>query len=58
VQDYDAGKPMEIESQLMTPLAFARAAEVPTPTLDALARLSAFKAVAKGLYSVQSLPVQ
>jgi len=58
VQDYDAGKPMEIESQFMAPLAFARAAEVPTPTLDALAQLSAFKAVAKGLYSPQTVPVQ
>ena len=48
--DYDAGKPMEVESQFMAPLAFARAAGVPTPTLDALIALSAFKARAKNLY--------
>jgi 2-dehydropantoate 2-reductase len=50
VNDYEAGKPMEIESQFMTPLAFARAAGVPTPTLDTLVPLAAFKAAAKGLY--------
>jgi 2-dehydropantoate 2-reductase len=58
VQDYHCGRPMEIEAQFMAPLAFARAAKVPTPTLDALAQLCAFKAVAKGLYSVPSLPLQ
>ncbi len=51
VQDYDAGKPMEIESQIVTPLAFARAAGLAAPVLDALARLCVFKAAAKGLYS-------
>lgn len=50
VNDYEAGKPMEIESQFMTPLAFARAADVPTPTLDTLIPLAAYKAAAKGLY--------
>jgi 2-dehydropantoate 2-reductase len=58
VHDYDTGRPMEIESQLMTPLAFARAAGVRTPTLEALAHLCAFKAAAKDLYSPQRLPVQ
>ena len=58
VHDYDTGRPMEIESQLMTPLAFARAAGVQTPTLDALAHLCAFKAAAKSLYSPQRVPVQ
>ena len=50
VQDYDAGKPMEVESQLLAPMAFARKAGVPTPTLDVLTRLATFKATAKGLY--------
>ena len=50
VNDYEAGKPMEIESQFITPLAFARAARLPTPALDALVPLAAFKAAAKGLY--------
>ena len=50
VQDYDAGKPMEVESQFLVPMAFAREAGVPTPTLDVLTRLAAFKAASKGLY--------
>lgn len=50
VQDYDAGKPMEVEAQFLTPMSFAREAGVPTPTLDVLTRLAAFKAAAKGLY--------
>src|SRR3989475_1633267 len=36
LQDYERGRPMEIEAQLMAPLAFGRAAGVATPTLDAL----------------------
>ena len=50
VQDYELGRPMEVEAQLAMPLAFARAAGVATPTLDALVALVAHKARAKGLY--------
>jgi 2-dehydropantoate 2-reductase len=50
LQDYERGRPMEIEAQLMAPLALARAAKVATPTLDVLVPLAAFKAAAKGLY--------
>ena len=50
LQDYERGRPMEIEAQLMAPLELARAARVATPTLDALAALTAYKAAAKGLY--------
>jgi 2-dehydropantoate 2-reductase len=50
LQDYELGRPMEIEAQLMAPLAFARAARVATPVLDALVPLVAHKAAAKGLY--------
>jgi 2-dehydropantoate 2-reductase len=50
LQDYERGRPMEIESQLMAPLAFARAAGVATPTLDMIIPLAAHKAAAKGLY--------
>ena len=50
LQDYERGRPMEIEAQLMAPLAFARAAGVPTPTLDMVLPLAAHKAAAKGLY--------
>jgi 2-dehydropantoate 2-reductase len=50
LQDYERGRPMEIESQLMAPLAFARAAGVATPTLDMVIPLAAHKAASKGLY--------
>lgn len=50
LQDYELGRPMEIEAQLMAPLALARAAGVATPTLDTLVPLAAHKAAAKGLY--------
>ena len=50
LQDYERGRPMEIEAQLMAPLALARAAGVATPTLDVLMPLAARKAAAKGLY--------
>ena len=54
LQDYERGRPMEIEAQLMAPLAFARAGAVQTPALDALVPVAAFKAAARGLY--QSVP--
>jgi 2-dehydropantoate 2-reductase len=50
MQDYERGRPMEIDAQIMLPLAFARAAGVPAPTLEALAALLAHKAAGKGLY--------
>jgi 2-dehydropantoate 2-reductase len=50
LQDYARGRPMEIEAQLMAPVALARAANVATPALDVLVPLAAFKAAAKGLY--------
>ena len=50
MQDYERGRPMEIDAQIMLPLEFARAAGVPAPTLEALAPLLAHKAQAKGLY--------
>jgi 2-dehydropantoate 2-reductase len=50
LQDYERGRPMEIEAQLKAPLELARAAGIATPTLDALVALTAYKAAAKGLY--------
>jgi 2-dehydropantoate 2-reductase len=50
LQDYERGKPMEIEALLAAPLAFARAARTPAPTLEAIVPLLVFKAAAKGLY--------
>ncbi|HUQ76031.1 MAG TPA: 2-dehydropantoate 2-reductase [Burkholderiales bacterium] len=51
LQDYERGRAMEVETQLMAPLLLARAAKVHTPTLDVLVPLVAAKASAKGLYS-------
>jgi 2-dehydropantoate 2-reductase len=51
LQDYEAGRPMEIEAQLAAPLAFARAAGTAAPTLDALVALAVHKAASKGLYT-------
>jgi 2-dehydropantoate 2-reductase len=50
LQDYERGRPMEIDAQLTAPLAMARKAGVPTPTLDTLVTLCVHKAAAKGLY--------
>lgn len=51
LQDYERGRPMEIEALLVTPHAMARSAGVPTPTLDILIPLAAHKAASKGLYT-------
>lgn len=51
LQDYERGRPMEVEAQFMAPLAFARAAGVPAPTLESLLAVAAFRAAAKGLYA-------
>jgi 2-dehydropantoate 2-reductase len=51
MQDYERGRPMEIDAQIMMPLEFARAAGVLAPTLEALAPLLAHKARVKQLYT-------
>jgi 2-dehydropantoate 2-reductase len=51
LQDYERGRPMEIEAQLVATLAFARVANVAAPVLETLVPLVAFKAAAKGLYA-------
>ena len=50
LQDYERGRPMEIDALLAAPLEFARAAGVAAPTLEAIVALVVFKAAAKGLY--------
>lgn len=50
LQDYERGRPMEVEALLIAPHVMARAAGVATPTLDVLIPLAAHKAAAKGLY--------
>lgn len=51
LQDYERGRPMEIESQIMTPLAFARAAGLEVPSFELAATLAAHRAAEKGLYT-------
>ncbi len=51
LQDYEAGRPMEVEAILATPCAFARAAGVAAPILESLTALTARLAARKGLYS-------
>ena len=51
LQDYELGRPMEVDALLAVPLAFARAASVQAPALEALTALVARLAARKGLYS-------
>ena len=51
LQDYERGRPMEVEAQLVATLAFARVANVAAPALETVVPLVAFKASAKGLYA-------
>lgn len=50
LQDYELGRPMEIDAILAVPCAFARAARVAAPTLEALSAIIARLAARKGLY--------
>ncbi|HEY6982536.1 2-dehydropantoate 2-reductase [Reyranella sp.] len=52
LQDYELGRPMEIEAIVRAPLAFARGAGVDTPTLDTIESLCVSLAVSKGLYTL------
>jgi 2-dehydropantoate 2-reductase len=51
LQDYDLGRPMEVESIVRAPVAFARSAGIDTPTLDAIEAICVALAHAKGLYT-------
>jgi 2-dehydropantoate 2-reductase len=51
LQDFELGRPMEIDAILTVPCAFARAAGVDTPVLDALTAITARLAASKKLYS-------
>jgi len=50
LQDFERGRPPEIDGILTAVQAFARAAEVPTPTVDAVTALVIEKARRMGLY--------
>jgi 2-dehydropantoate 2-reductase len=52
LQDYELGRPMEIETLIKAPVTFARSASVATPTLDVIAALCAHLAADKGLYKI------
>jgi 2-dehydropantoate 2-reductase len=49
LQDYEAGRPMEIAEMVLAPVAFARAARLDTPTLDAVTAIAARLAADRGL---------
>ncbi len=49
-QDYDRGRPMEIDAIVMAPGLFARAAGIDTPSLDAVAAIARRMAIERGLY--------
>lgn len=51
LQDFMQGRPMEIGEIVLAPAAFARAAGVPCPSLDAVAGIVARLAIDKGLYA-------
>lgn len=50
LQDYEQGRPMEVESQIMTPLAFAASVGLEVPSFELAATLASRRAVKKGLY--------
>lgn len=51
LQDYEYGRPMEVEAIVRAPLAFARSAGIATPTLDAIESICVSLALSKGLYA-------
>jgi 2-dehydropantoate 2-reductase len=57
LQDYELGRPMEIDALVRAPAAFARAAGLSTPMLDLLAGRAIRQARDKGLYRDDALPL-
>ena len=51
LQDYELGRPMEIDEIIRAPQAFARAAGLETPSLDVLSAVATRQARDRGLYS-------
>ena len=50
LQDYERGRPMEIDALITAPMAFAKNAGIATPMLDLMAGLATMRAREKGLY--------
>lgn len=58
LQDYQRKRPMEIDVLVIAPLAFARIANLSTPSLDLMGSLVAQKAIDAGLYTLtRAFPV-
>jgi 2-dehydropantoate 2-reductase len=55
LQDFELGRPMEIDTLVRAPAAFAKAAGLSTPMLDLLAGLAIRQARDKGLYRDETL---
>lgn len=53
LQDFERGRPLELDAIVRAPLAFARVAGVATPSLDLMAALATEKAMKAGLYAPQ-----
>lgn len=51
LQDFEAGRPMEVAEILLAPVAFARAVGLDTDTLDAVTAIAARLAIDRGLYT-------
>jgi 2-dehydropantoate 2-reductase len=51
LQDYELGRPMEVEAIVRAPVAFARSAGIDTPTLDAIEAICVSLAESRGLYA-------
>jgi 2-dehydropantoate 2-reductase len=51
LQDYELGRPMEVEAIVRAPVAFARSAGLDTPVLDAIESICVSLAESKGLYA-------
>jgi 2-dehydropantoate 2-reductase len=51
LQDFELGRPVELDALVRAPLAFARASGLETPTLEAIAALAVQRATQAGLYA-------
>jgi 2-dehydropantoate 2-reductase len=56
LQDFEAGRPMEIGEILLAPIAFGRTAGVGTPSLDAVAAIATRLAADRGLFDRAQVP--
>ena len=50
LQDFEQGRPVELDEIVLAPLAFARAIGIATPTLDAVAAIAVRRCIDRGVY--------